>query len=455
MEPIDEAAFAAAMGAFEPFEPEPLIAVGVSGGPDSMALALLLDCWARSLGGRVLGLTVDHGLRPGSAEEALQVGHWLAARGIEHQVLVWTGEKPRAGIQEAARAARYGLLAEACAGRGILHLAVAHHADDQAETILFRRNRGSLDDGLAGMSPERSLGTMRLIRPLLARPKSALVATCAAFGQDFIADPSNTSERFARTPLRRRLDADQGERRALLALGSQAAGRRVARADALAGFLAAVAEIRPDGIIVIDREELGRGNSTLRSAALAAMLRTAGGLEHGPNATSIARLDTALQSPAFRGVALGGCMVRRWGDALLVCREPGRVAPPVGLIAGVWRQWDRRFAIRVGKCAAGEFTVGPLGVRGFAWLRKLYPIELPSAAGASLPAIRTGESLLSVPCLGWQNEGAPAVEQRFLPLWPLSSERFTVVSGGPGIMFDRGDDGPLLPADFGPAGLGP
>ena len=88
---IDPAAFAAAMEAFAPFEPSPVVAVGVSGGPDSIALVLLLNDWARSRGGSVLALTVDHGLRADSTVEAKQVGSWLATRDIPHMVLKLDG----------------------------------------------------------------------------------------------------------------------------------------------------------------------------------------------------------------------------------------------------------------------------------------------------------------------------------------------------------------------------
>ena len=100
--PIDTAAFALAMETFAPYEARPAIAVAVSGGPDSLALLLLIDRWARSRGGLVLALTVDHGLRPESAAEALQVAGWAKTHGIAHEVLRWIGEKPRTGIHAAA-----------------------------------------------------------------------------------------------------------------------------------------------------------------------------------------------------------------------------------------------------------------------------------------------------------------------------------------------------------------
>ena len=164
----------AALTAIGGFEPRPLLAVAASGGPDSLALAILADRWARERGGVAWALVVDHRLRPESAAEARQVAGWLSARAIPHTVLVWDGDKPATGIQEAARSARYRLLAEWCAERGCLHLLTAHHRDDQVETFLIRRRAKSGVDGLAGMSAVRELPHLRLVRPLLGIPKTRL-----------------------------------------------------------------------------------------------------------------------------------------------------------------------------------------------------------------------------------------------------------------------------------------
>src|SRR5437763_667593 len=189
------------------FEAPPLIAVAVSGGPDSMALSLLAARWARQRGGEAWGLTVDHGLRPESGAEARTVAGWLAARAIPHVTLAWTGAKPTSGIQEAAREARYRLLAEWCRTHRVLHLLTAHHREDQAETYAIRRRAGSGPDGLAAMSVVRELSGCRLVRPLLAVPRARLAALLAAEGQPFLRDPSNTNPAFERARLRLSLEA--------------------------------------------------------------------------------------------------------------------------------------------------------------------------------------------------------------------------------------------------------
>ena len=432
---IDPAAFALAMQAFAPFESRPVIAVAVSGGPDSIALLLLVDRWAREHGGSAFALTVDHGLRPDSAAEAAQVGAWASARGIAHAVLPWVGEKPHSGIQNAARQARYRLLSEACAARGILHLAIAHHADDQAETVLFRRERGSGPAGMAGMAASRSLGAVRMIRPLLGWPKSALIETCRHFGQDFIEDPSNRSDRFARTALRRRLAVDNGLRTSLLKETGIAASRRAADDGRLTGALARIAEIRPDGLVLLGGAALLSAEADIRHAVLAATLRTVGGNAFAAGAEALQRLDAALIGPDFAGASLAGCIVRSCQDRILVCREPKRIALPRPLADGVWQRWDGRFIARASG-ANQPLTIGALGSRDYTALRRDHEVPLPAVAGTGLPAIRLGERVVAVPSVGWAESGCPDVELHYSPLWPLSSETFTVVSAGPDIMSD-------------------
>jgi tRNA(Ile)-lysidine synthase len=174
--------------------------------------------------------TVDHGLRDGSRQEAEQVAASSRAVGFAHHVLGWEGEKPKTRIQERAREARYRLLARCAACIGADHIVTAHHADDQAETVLLRLTRGSGPAGLAGMAPFRKLGAVTLARPLLDVPKADLVAFCAAAGHPLFHDPSNENPAFARARLRKLqklLDAEGFDRVSLLRLA-----RRAARAEA-------------------------------------------------------------------------------------------------------------------------------------------------------------------------------------------------------------------------------
>jgi len=193
---------------FGGFEQARGILLAVSGGPDSMSLMLLAGAWLKSgenLGGAnppVFVATVDHQLRAESRFEAESVGHWAQALGLSHKTLTWEGTKPKARVQELAREARYRLLCAYADEIGADHLMTAHHADDQAETILFRLLRGSGLKGLGGMKRLTPRQDLVHARPLLAWPKADLIALCQEQGQAFFEDPSNRNPAYARTRLK-------------------------------------------------------------------------------------------------------------------------------------------------------------------------------------------------------------------------------------------------------------
>ena len=202
--PGDDPADDALETLFAPLDRASGIVAAVSGGPDSMALMHLLARWSGA--GRratILVATVDHGLRSESADEAAFVAREAASLGLPHRILAWTGGKPQAGIQEAAREARYRLLVGYAREAGASQLVTAHTRDDQAETVLMRLARGSGLAGLSGMRRDRDRDGIRHLRPLLDWPKEALLDLCRAQGWRFVSDPSNLDERFERVRWRR------------------------------------------------------------------------------------------------------------------------------------------------------------------------------------------------------------------------------------------------------------
>ena len=181
------------------------IGIGVSGGPDSLAL-LVLAAEARPL--NVEAATVDHALRPESRGEAEMVAAVCERLGVPHTILTATWEeKPASAIQERARMMRYRLLGKWAAERRLTAVVTAHHLDDQAETLLMRLSRGAGVKGLAGMRRVARApgGTVDLLRPLLGWRHSELEAVCAAAGVPPVQDPSNHDEQFERVRVRKAL----------------------------------------------------------------------------------------------------------------------------------------------------------------------------------------------------------------------------------------------------------
>jgi tRNA(Ile)-lysidine synthase len=180
--------------------------IAVSGGPDSLALLLLVEA---AFPGEIKAATVDHGLRSESVAEAQAVARLCIEMGVSHRILAARVEASGDGLQAAARAARYECLGRWMDGEGLGLLLTGHHCDDQAETLLMRLNRGS---GVAGLAGVRALGAvpgsggrLRLCRPLLGWRRSELQAVVAEAGVEAALDPSNWDERFDRARIRRRL----------------------------------------------------------------------------------------------------------------------------------------------------------------------------------------------------------------------------------------------------------
>ncbi|MCJ2114370.1 tRNA lysidine(34) synthetase TilS [Methylobacterium sp. E-025] len=179
------------------------VVLAVSGGPDSTAL---MHAAAACRAGALFVATVDHGLRPESADEARAVARAAAALGLPHATLPWEGVRPSTAIQAEARAARYRLLAAHARTVGARLVLTGHTRDDQAETVLMRLIAGSGPAGLAGMRRERPLEPgLALARPFLDIAKVDLVAWCEAQGVGFARDPSNADDRYGRVRLRRLL----------------------------------------------------------------------------------------------------------------------------------------------------------------------------------------------------------------------------------------------------------
>jgi tRNA(Ile)-lysidine synthase len=187
----------------------PAAILAISGGPDSTALMVLAARWRRTLkrGPKLTAITIDHGLRPEAAREAAAVHRLARKLGIAHRTLRWTGRKPKTGLQQAAREARYRLLAQAARKENAKHVVTGHTRDDQAETVLMRLLRGSGLQGLVGMGPQVQLpyadgDAIWLVRPFLSVPKARLIATLSAAKIPYAQDRSNTDPRFTRARLR-------------------------------------------------------------------------------------------------------------------------------------------------------------------------------------------------------------------------------------------------------------
>lgn len=291
------------------------IGIAVSGGPDSVALLLLA---AAALPGRVEAATVDHGLRSESAQEAAAVAALCDRLGVAHATLPVT--VAAGNVQAAARAARYDAMAEWIADRELAALATAHHADDQAETLLMRLNRGS---GVAGLAGTRERGIVPethipLLRPVLDWRRAELAGIITAAGIEVAQDPSNADDRFDRVRIRKALaDAQWLD---VAAIARSAA--HIAEADAALDWMAGL-EWRS----CVKREAMGlrykpQAPRAVVLRVLARCVTELGGEE--PRGSAVARLLDLLSQG--RPASIGELVVRPNAGGWSIAKAPVRAA---------------------------------------------------------------------------------------------------------------------------------
>lgn len=432
------AEFALSISSLGPFESAPHIAIACSGGPDSLALTLLADGWAREAGGHVTALVVDHAMRPESAEEAAAVRGRLAMAGVEAVVLTRRGPALKSDRQAAARQARYALMTEWCRGAGVLHLLLGHHRGDQAETLMLRLGRGSGVDGLAAMAPVSENPHLRVLRPVLDVPRGRLTAFLRSRGVDWVEDPSNEDASFARVRLRHLLPelAQEGFTESRLAATARRAARaRVALEHAATELLARAVAIYPEGYAVLKTGDLLAAPEDTGLRALSRLLTCVGGNWHGPRMEQLERLYEWLSRGEGGGRTLADCrIVWRGPGRALVCREAAAVEDAAPTAGGT--VWDRRF--RLSAEGPPDTFLGRLGPDGWVQIRANNPDlqvkNLPADVRNAIPAIWRLEEVVAIPHLHYcvkplDNKVGDRTELVFLPPRSLGAARFSVVPG--------------------------
>ncbi|NVD44976.1 tRNA lysidine(34) synthetase TilS [Altererythrobacter sp. HHU K3-1] len=284
----------------------------MSGGPDSVALLWLAQ---RAFPEHVAAATVDHGLREESAAEAAFVADACAALGVPHTMLkVTVGQ---GNVQSEARRARYAAMADWLESENLSALLTAHHADDQAETLLMRLNRGSGVEGLAGIRARKLVpGTnIPLLRPLLSWRKNELVAVAVESGIGFISDPSNDNPAFDRVRIREALAENDW-------LDPVAVAQSAAHLAECEAALTSYADA--EWAECVSLTEAGAkyrpaGPSVIRKSVVARILTALGG---EPRGGQVADLVAALEAGGKRNVA--GVLAEARGDIWNFTREPAR-----------------------------------------------------------------------------------------------------------------------------------
>lgn len=364
------------------------IAVAVSGGADSLCLALMAHDWAVDRGIEVIGLTVDHGLRPESAAEAEQVHAWLTERKMAHHILTWTGDKPKTRVEEKAREARYRLLLDWCHHQKVSCLLLGHQLEDQAETFFLRLARSSGIDGLSAMRPVTIREGVFLVRPFLDVHRDSIRGYLRThYRQKWIEDPSNQDDQYERVRLRKAAPI-----LSQLGLTPQAVSLSAKRLARVRGCLETLTDSflkkqvvwSHGGYAFIPSEAWENLPQEIALRVLSFVLETIGG-------GSVPRLEQLEKRcrPQMQDQTLAGCEIVPCRTGFYVCRERAQMAAPVRLKAETPTHWDRFYV-----CVSKEATIAPLQ-------EALSQTGLPAKVRRTLPALYDGKTLLWVPSLDY------------------------------------------------------
>ncbi len=328
------------------FKTPGLILVAISGGSDSKGLLLALHATISECGFSAFSLaacTVDHALRPESAEEARAVAAFCVARGITHVTRRWSGEKPETGVQAAARLARYGLLTDVAQEIGALCIVTGHTLDDQTETIAMRQIRSEPDAiGLAGMADgmlvERRIWVMR---PFLGLRRSDIREYLISRQEDWFDDPSNFNRGFERVRVRQAIGENMASDRDQFIAAATARRRSSERVAELlsrhvTGFGALAMRIDP-----VLAENVTDTDSRRAVLSLAAVI---GGRSHLAGRKTVGRLAAFLTSGRDGRVTAGRVVFDRRRSGLYLYRE-GRGLPELTVRPLSTAIWDNRFLV--------------------------------------------------------------------------------------------------------------
>ena len=301
-------------------------ALAVSGGSDSLCLAYLSKIYASEFKKAIHVLIVDHKLRTESHKEALKVRKILKKKGIQSKILSWKGKVPRSNIQHNARNMRYSLISNYCLNKKIKYLGTAHHIDDQVENFFIRLLRGS---GLAGLSPMPESvsynSNLKIVRPFLSFKKIDLKYVTLNFFNTYIQDPSNEDEKFLRARIRKYRKSMEKEgldtNKIIKTANNLLSANKALNYYKNKAFHRHVSFLSKSKCLINTQMfSVEAGEIIFRS--FSDVLSLVSGTYYPPRSKKIISLIGRFKKPKFNKCTLGGCIIEKKGNYILISKEP-------------------------------------------------------------------------------------------------------------------------------------
>jgi len=302
------------------------LAVAVSGGPDSLALAYLTKCYSLKNKIKVSYFIVDHKLRKESSSETQTVKKILKKIDIQCQVLNWNGKKPSKNIQAIARNKRYSLLAKECKKNDIKYLLLGHHLNDLFENFLIRIVRGSGLNGLIsfGKNTKYKDQNLNILRPLLDLEKKDLIHISKEVFNFFVKDPSNINKDYKRTRIRNLLNSLEKEgldkKKLKLTINNLKDSDKSIKFYVDRNLKKNLVFLKRKNIYILNYNFFDQSHEII-FRSLTKIIQKLGKKYYPVRGKSINELIKKISEKSFTKVTLGGCFVDRVNETILISRE--------------------------------------------------------------------------------------------------------------------------------------
>ena len=302
------------------------LAVAVSGGPDSLALAYLTKCYSLKNKIKVKYYIVNHMLRKEASVEAEIVKKVLKKIDIECTILKWNGKKPFNNIQAIARDKRYSLLANECKKNNIKYLLLGHHLNDLFENFIIRIVRGSGLNGLISFSKNTKYRNqdLNIIRPLLNFEKKDLLYISNKVFSFFVKDPSNIDESYKRTRIRNLLHSLEKEgldvKKLKLTINNLKDSDKSIKFYVDRNLKKNVVSLKRKNIYILSYNFFDQSHEVI-FRSLTKLIQNLGKKYYPVRGKSINELIERIDKKSFTKVTLGGCFIERINETILISQE--------------------------------------------------------------------------------------------------------------------------------------
>ena len=302
------------------------IAVAVSGGPDSLALAYLSKYLSLKEKIKVQFFIVDHGLRKNSQEEAKKVKFFLKKFDINCQILLWSSKKPKSNIQSIARKNRYELLFNHCKKNNIKHLLVGHHIDDLYENFFIRLLRGSGLKGLSsfGETIKEEESNIIILRPLIKFEKKHLIYISKNVFKFFIEDPSNQNLNFQRSRIRKLifdLNKEGLDKKKLdLTIRNLKSSNDSINFYVTKNIQDNAKFIKQENTYILNKFFFNQSQEVI-FRSFSTVLKKISSRYYPPRGKSISDSILKINSTKYKKFTLGGCYVEKINETILITKE--------------------------------------------------------------------------------------------------------------------------------------